>query len=111
MFLNGLFLDLLGQKLFELETARLICFILIMAKGKRIRAKGKITLSKYFKNFSEGANVAIVPDAAIRSSFPKRLKGLSGKVVASRGKFKLVEVKEGKKLKTFIIHPIHLKRL
>jgi|TARA_B100001964_G_C13872213_1_gene439212 large subunit ribosomal protein L21e len=82
-----------------------------MAKGKSVREKGKLKLSKYFKEIEEGSRVAIVTDAGVRAAFPKRLKGLSGKVEGSRGKFKLVKLKDGNKEKTFIIHPVHLRKL
>lgn len=78
---------------------------------KRVREKGKLKLSSYFKKIEDGANVALVMDIGVRASFPKRLKGMNGKVVGSRGKFKLVEIKDGNKLKMFIIHPVHLKKL
>ncbi|MFH1521394.1 MAG: 50S ribosomal protein L21e [archaeon] len=80
-------------------------------RGKRIREKGKLKLSSYFKKIDDGADVALVTDAGVRASFPKRLKGMSGKVRESRGEFKLVEIKDGNKLKTFIIHPVHLRKL
>jgi large subunit ribosomal protein L21e len=83
-----------------------------MAKrGKSVREKGKLKLSSYFKNLEDGDNVALVVDHGVRSSFPSRLQGFSGKVAGSRGKFKLVEIKDGGKLKTFIVHPVHLKKL
>jgi len=80
-------------------------------KGKRIREKGKIRLSNYFKRYVEGENVAVIKDASVSSSFPKRIVGRSGKVKGYRGSHILVELKEGNKIKTFIIHPIHLKKL
>ncbi len=79
--------------------------------GKRIREKGKLRLSSYFKKIEDGSSVAIVSDAGIRFSHPRRINGSSGKVVESRGKFKVVEIKDGNKLKTFIVHPVHLKKL
>ena len=78
---------------------------------KRVREKGKLRLSGYFKKFSDGDNVGVVMDSGIRASFPKRLRGMSGKVGGSRGRFKLVEIKDGNRLKTFIIHPAHLRKL
>ena len=78
---------------------------------KRVREKGKLKLSSYFKKINDGASVALVTDVGVRTSFPRRLKGMSGKVSGSRGRFKLVEIKDGNKLKTFIIHPVHLKKL
>ena len=78
---------------------------------KRIREKGKLRLSSYFKKIGDGTSVSLVVEGGVRASFPRRLKGMSGKVSGSRGKFKLVEIKDGNKLKTFIIHPVHLKVL
>lgn len=78
---------------------------------KRIREKGKLKLSSYFKKIEDGTSVALVSDIGVRVSYPKRMKGKTGKVVGSRGKFKLVEIKDGNKLKTFIVHPVHLKKI
>jgi large subunit ribosomal protein L21e len=80
-------------------------------KGKRIRQKGKVSLSKYFKKFGKGAKVCVVKEPAVSAGFPSRIIGKSGKVSGERGRFKLVEIKEGTTTKTFIIHPIHLKEL
>jgi len=82
-----------------------------MVRGKKIRTKGKLNLSRYFKNFEDGDRVAIDIEAGVRVAFPKRLIGKSGKVIGSRGRFKLVEIKDGDKKKIFIIHPVHLKKL
>jgi len=80
-------------------------------RAKKIRAKGKLKLSSYFKNIEDGERVAVVDERGVRMSFPARLRGMSGKVKCSRGKFKEVEIKDGDKLKTFIIHPVHLRVL
>ena len=82
-----------------------------MAKGKKLRQRGKIKLSQYFKKIVAGKTVAIVPELGIRISFPKRIYGKSGKVVGDRGRFKVVKLRDGNKEKTFIIHPVHLKML
>jgi len=90
----------------------MILYSKIMARQrKRVREKGKLRLSSYFKKIEDGANVALVTDCGVRISYPKRLKGMSGKVAGSRGKFKLVEIKDGNKLKTLIVHPVHLRKL
>ncbi|MEA3248522.1 MAG: 50S ribosomal protein L21e [Nanoarchaeota archaeon] len=78
---------------------------------KSIREKGKLRLSRYFNEIDDGANVAVVTDLGVPSNFPNRLKGMSGKVTGSRGKFKSVQIKTRDKMKTFIIHPIHLRIL
>ncbi len=82
-----------------------------MAKGKKIRTKGKIKLSSYFKKFSEKDKVAIVKELGVRSGFPQRIIGKSGIVTGTRGNYLEVEIVDGKKKKTFIIHPVHLKKL
>ena len=80
-------------------------------KGKRIRQKGKIRLSKYFQKLSEGTRVAVVRDLGVRAGFPKRIIGKTGKITGVRGTYNIVELKDGNKTKSFIIHPIHLKKL
>lgn len=82
-----------------------------MVKGKRIRQKGKIKLSEYFKNLDDGEKVAVIIEKGIRASFPKRLQGRSGKITGTRGRFKLVEINDKNKVKTYIIRPVHLRRL
>jgi len=80
-------------------------------RAKKIRDKGKLKLSSYFKNIEDGARVAVVDERGVRMNFPKRLRGMSGVVNKSRGKFKEVTIKDGNKPKLFVIHPVHLKVL
>lgn len=82
-----------------------------MAKGKRIREQGKIKLSEYFKTLNDGDRVCIVREKSVCSSFSTRLQGKSGVVIASKGNYKIVKLNDGNKEKTFIIHPVHLKKL
>ena len=82
-----------------------------MAKTKKIRDKGKIKFSEYFKNLNEGDRVCITEEKAVSSTFPKRLQGRSGVVSGSKGKYKLIKLNDGKKQKVYTIHPIHLKKL
>ena len=81
-----------------------------MAKGKSVRRKGKIRLSEYFKNLEDGDMVSIVAEKSVRAAFPKRIQGLTGKIVRSQGSFKVVELKDKNKTKTFIMHPVHLRK-
>ena len=80
-------------------------------QGKKVREKGKLKLSSYFKKIEDGASVALVTDAGVRCSYPSRMKGMSGKVSGSQGRYKLVEIKDGNKAKTLIVHPVHLRKL
>jgi len=80
-------------------------------RSKKIRDKGKLKLSSYFKIIEDGQRVAVVDERGVRMGFPKRLRGMSGVVKGSRGRFKEVEIKDGNKTKMFVIHPVHLKVL
>lgn len=80
-------------------------------KGRRVREKGKARLSQYFKKLEEGDKVSLKVDSGFRVAFPKRLKGSSGKVLGMRGTHAVVEIKDRAKAKTYIIHPIHLRRI
>ena len=82
-----------------------------MTKGKKVRTKGKIKFSDYFKNIDDGSRVAIVRELGISSNVPGRIVGSSGVVKGSRGQSKLVEINDGNKTKTFVVHPVHLKKL
>ncbi len=80
-------------------------------RAKKIRDKGKLKLSSYFKKIDDGARVAVVDERGVRMNFPQRLRGMSGVVKGARGRFMEVEIKDGNKAKTFVIHPVHLKVL
>jgi large subunit ribosomal protein L21e len=82
-----------------------------MGKEKQIREKGKLSLSRYFKKIDLGSSVAVTIEPSVEYGFPQRIQGKSGKVVGDRGSSKIVEIKTGNKLKTYIIHPVHLRRL
>lgn len=82
-----------------------------MIKKKRQREHGKIKLSRYFQEFKEGERVAVIREHALQSKFPKKLQGRSGVVDKKRGNSYLVKIKDLKKEKTYIIHPVHLKKL
>lgn len=96
----------------ELATARLFLLLLSnMVKGKRIRTKGKIRFSEYFKKFNEGDKVGVVPEKGIKANFPNSIRGLTGTVEGYRGKYITVKLKDKNKMKTYIIHPVHLRKI
>ena len=80
-------------------------------KSKNIRTRGKIPLSRYFKELKEGDTVAVVRELSIRTNFPERLQGRTGVVEGKRGKAYIVKLKDQEKEKKFLIEPIHLKKL
>jgi large subunit ribosomal protein L21e len=82
-----------------------------MARTKNIRTRGKLRLSSYFQYLEEGDSVAVVRERSIPANFPERMQGLAGVVVGKRGKSYIVDIKEHDKTKSYIIQPIHLKKL
>lgn len=82
-----------------------------MVKVKDVRTKGKLQLSRYFQNFEEGDSVAVVKELSVDSNFPDRLQGRTGKFVTMRGQSCVVEIKDIKKDKKFLIAPIHLRKI
>ncbi len=82
-----------------------------MNKRKELRAHGKIKLSNYFQEFKKGDRIAVVKELTECPKFPKRLQGRSGVVEDKRGNSYIVKIKDLNKDKTYIIHPVHLKKL
>ena len=82
-----------------------------MVKGKRIRTKGKIKFSEYFKKLKEGDKVSVVPEKGVKANFPGSIKGLTGTVEGYRGSYVVVKIKDKNKLKIYILHPVHLKKI
>jgi len=82
-----------------------------MNKRKSIREKGKIKLSRYFQEFKKGDRVSVIRDLSLNPKFPKQLQGRSGIIKNKRGRSYIVKIKDLNKQKTYIIHPIHLKKL
>ena len=82
-----------------------------MTRGKKIRTRGKIQLSRYFQNLKEGDNVSIVRDLSVEFNFPERLQGRTGKVLEKRGSSYYVEISDLNKPKRYAIKPVHLKKI
>ena len=82
-----------------------------MIKRKRQREHGKIKLSRYFQDFEKGDRVAVIRELAVQPKFPSKLQGRSGMINSKRGNSYIVKIKDLKKEKIYIIHPVHLKKL
>ena len=82
-----------------------------MAKRKSVRTRGKFKLSDFFRKFKEGDSVSVVRERALRINFPERLQGRTGKIEFKRGRAYSVRIKDQNKEKSFLIEPIHLKKI
>ena len=78
---------------------------------KKVRTKGKLQFSRYFQELKNGDTVALVKEPSVTSNFPLRLQGRTGTVEGKRGKVYIVKVKDSNLKKTFLVEPIHLKKL
>lgn len=81
-----------------------------MLKKKKVRERGKLRLSQYFKELKEGDRVSIVRELSQKSGFPKTIQGRTGTIEGKRGTAYIVNIRIGKE-KRFLVHPIHLKKL
>ena len=82
-----------------------------MANRKNIRHRGKLQLSKYFQELKKGDAVAVVREVSVQSSFPENLQGRTGIVDEKRGKAYSVKINDSNKNKSYLIAPIHLKKI
>ncbi len=82
-----------------------------MLKRKNIKNRGKLGLSQYFQEFEIGQKVAIVREHSLNPAFPKRIQGLTGNVIGTKGKAYIIRALDGKEAKDYIIMPMHLKKI
>ena len=82
-----------------------------MIANKSQREHGKLKLSNYFQDFKDGDRVAVNRELLVQPKFPSKLQGRSGRIVGKRGTYYIVNMKDLKKEKIYIIHPVHLRKL
>jgi ribosomal protein L21E len=82
-----------------------------MLKRKNKRDKGKIKLSFYFQKFNKGDKVSVNRETSLQPKFPKQIQGRSGAVENLRGKYYLVRMNDLNKIKFYLIHPAHLRKI
>ena len=85
---------------------------IVMLTNKRLRQKGKLSLTKYFQQFSKGDTVAIVRNLTVqRPGFPSRMQGRTGVVLSKRGNSYVVAIKDFSREKSYIVRPVHLQKI
>lgn len=78
---------------------------------KKARQKGKISHRAYLKEFSPGDKVVLKLEPGVQHAvYLPRYHGKSGVVKKRQGECYAVEIKDGDKPKTVIVHPVHLKQ-
>tara|TARA_Y100000034_G_C6611423_1_gene266282 strand:+ start:114 stop:404 length:291 start_codon:yes stop_codon:yes gene_type:complete len=79
---------------------------------KKIREKGKISVSQYLQQFTKGdkVNLKLNSNVATGQFFP-RFHGLTGTITGKmKGRAYEVKIKDSNKEKLLYIYPIHLKK-
>ena len=72
--------------------------------------RGKISLTKYFREFNPGDKVAIKIEPAIHKGMPHpKYQGRIAKIIGKRKRAYLLSLRDGKKEKILISYPVHLK--
>lgn len=82
-----------------------------MIQHKRVREKGKLGLSRLFREFKKGDKISLVYVPGRKADFPLRFQGRTGNIVEKRGSAYVINVKDGGQIKQFIVKRIHLKKL
>ena len=73
------------------------------------RNKGKVPLTKYFQELTEGDKVSLKTNPNIQDGrFYSRFHGLHGTVMGRKGFCYQIKIKDGNKEKVLFVHPIHL---
>ncbi|MFT4297661.1 MAG: 50S ribosomal protein L21e [Candidatus Woesearchaeota archaeon] len=79
---------------------------------KKVNARGKIPITKYLQKFNEGDKVQLNAESAVQKGiYSLNYHGKAGIVSKKEGTCYNVMIKDGKKEKCIIVHPVHLKRL
>ncbi len=75
----------------------------------RLRSRERYPVTRSVQEFKPGESVHIRIDPSIHKGLPHpRFEGRTGRVLGQRGRAFLVEVRDGRKLKTLIARPEHL---
>ena len=79
---------------------------------KNIRKKGKISIRSYLKKVQKGDKVCLLAESAVQKGmyFP-RFHGKVGVIDDQAGNCYKVNIKDIKKQKTLIVHPVHLRKI
>lgn len=79
---------------------------------KNFRTKGKISLSKFFQEFSQGDRVILKAEPAYQKGmYHLRFHSKEGVITGRRGDCYEVGFYDGGKKKFVQVHPIHLKKV
>ncbi len=80
--------------------------------SKNIRTKSKIKIRDFLQSFIEGDRVALNAEPAYQKGlYNLRFHGKTGTVTGRTGACYEVRIRDFNKMKTCIVHPVHLKKV
>ena len=78
---------------------------------KNYKERGKISIRKFFQEFKQGDRVVLKAESGYQKGmYYPRFHGKSGLILNKKGHCYEVLIKDGKKEKLLIVHPVHLVR-
>ena len=78
---------------------------------KERRAKGKISLTRYFQSFDAGDRVYLGAEPSVQKGmYYPRFMGKAGVVKGRRDRCYEVTINDSGKKKILVVHPVHLRR-
>ena len=78
---------------------------------KSVSEKGKLHISRFLQNFEEGDKVLLKAYPSYQKGiFSLRFYGKIGEIIEKQGECYKVNIKDGNKKKTCVVHPVHLLR-
>ena len=79
---------------------------------KDLRDRSKFKIRKFLQQFKKGDKVALKAESGYqKGQYNLRFHGKTGEVTRTRGDCYEVKIKDFKKEKTMIVHPVHLKKV
>ena len=79
---------------------------------KDTRDKGKINIKSYLQGFKVGERVQLYADSTFQKGrFPLQFYGKIGVVTEKQGKSYIVKIRDQNAKKSFVVHPVHLKKV
>ena len=79
---------------------------------KSVSEKGKLHIAKFLASFNEGDRVVLKAYPSYQGGlFCLRFQGKIGEVNGKQGECYKVSIKDGSKVKTCLVHPVHLSRV
>lgn len=79
---------------------------------KNVAERGKLRIRNFLQTFKTGDRVTLVAEPSIQSGMHHpRFQGRTGTITAKQGNCYKILIKTGNKIKNFIVHPVHLRRV